>query len=441
MGQDSFTPRPASLANWGLFRGVAKIARSARRLARGTRVRLDWLHPVEPAGFWANSTSLGQFCEDLVGLGWFGEKMQSQALPMTELRQREPFAAGRRAQIDGLRALAMVGVLYVHFNDINPVTEDLRVSLFFVISGFIITHILFSAVERGGRIRIWNFYVRRMLRLFPALFVLVLAAAVLDADGFREEAFWHLFQMSNIRFSMLKEVHPWVVGHLWSLNNLEQFYLIWPVVILSLSLARIYVLTITIITATVLLHVHSNDLGVGGWWLFFVFNFDPIAMGAFAYLLQRNAPVAAALRAYSALIASLAVIASPFFLWPSFSDSLTYRVMCEPALAVIVVGAFWGYRGPLGWALGCGFSRFVSKISYGVFMYHLLLWWAVGQIFPWMLEKSFLTFALMSTLSVAVATASWYLIEEPISRLKRHFPVSDRPESSVPKAEDALPFT
>jgi peptidoglycan/LPS O-acetylase OafA/YrhL len=351
--------------------------------------------------------------------------MQAQSLPIAEPQRAEAGVVGRRAQIDGLRALAMVGVLYVHFNDSKPVTEDLRVSLFFVISGFIITHILYSTVERGGRINIWNFYIRRMLRLFPALLVVVLAAAALDADGFRQEALWHLMQMSNIRFALIEEVRPWVVGHLWSLNNLEQFYLVWPIVIVCLPLSRIYVVTIALFTATVLVHANSDHLGINGWWIFFVLNFDPIAMGVFAYLLQRHAPIAAVIRSYPALIASCLTIVSPFFLWPEFSASLTYRVMCEPALATIVVGAYWGYRGPLGWALGCGVSQYVSKISYGVFMYHLLLWWIIGQYSVQALDKGFVTFLWMSALTVAVASLSWYVLEQPISRLKHRFPVSD----------------
>jgi len=104
----------------------------------------------------------------------------------------------KRPQIDGLRALAMIGVLYVHFWNKAPVTEYVRVTLFFVISGFLITHILMNAKARGGHILVRNFYIRRALRLFPALIVCFAAAWALNADGFRDSAAWHFMPTSNI---------------------------------------------------------------------------------------------------------------------------------------------------------------------------------------------------------------------------------------------------
>ena len=120
----------------------------------------------------------------------------------------------RRAQIDGLRAIAMAGVLYVHFWNDHPVTEFLRVSLFFTVSGFLITHMLWKARAEGGALLPLNFYIRRALRLFPALAVLVAFGILFDIDGFRGRAFWHLFQLSNLSFPYYQDVRPFVTGHL-----------------------------------------------------------------------------------------------------------------------------------------------------------------------------------------------------------------------------------
>ncbi len=327
-------------------------------------------------------------------------------------------------------ALAMVGVLYVYYYNDDPTTEGLRVSLFFTVSGFLITHILYSAKELGGRISILNFYIRRALRLFPALFALVLVSAYFDIDGFRDEAMWHLLQLSNVRFAMIEKFHPWVMSHLWSLNMLEQFYLSWPIVIILLPIQRIYLLTLGIVVVTTLLRIHQVELGLNGWWTVLVFSSGPIAFGAFAYLLQRHEPIAVVIRSFGALALSAAVILSPAFMWEGFGQSTTYWVLCMPALSTIVVGAYFGYCGPVGWLLGCSLARFVSKIS-AVFIYHFLVWWCIGEMFPSMYEKTVTNFLVLSTVTGVVATLSWYLIEGPIGRLKSRFPIRQAPMSEA----------
>ena len=82
-----------------------------------------------------------------------------------------------------------------------------------------------------------------------------------------------------------------------------------------------------------------------------------------------------------------------------------------------------GYRGPIGWMLQSATAQFMAKISYGVYVYHLLLWYLVVQLYPALFTKGPQTFFVMTALTIAVATASWYMIEEPISKLKNKFPV------------------
>ncbi|MDP3860591.1 MAG: acyltransferase [Phaeovulum sp.] len=340
---------------------------------------------------------------------------------------------GRRVQIDGLRALAMIGVLYVHFWNKSPTTEHVRVSLFFVVSGFIISQILMTARDRGGRIHILNFYARRALRLFPALFVLVALGVIFDMDGFRGLAMWPILQASNIYFAMSGSFKPWITSHLWSLNALEQFYLLWPIVILLLPLRRIYVLVLFIFTAMILVRVNGEQFGLSGWWRNMVFVSDPIAMGAFTCLLMRVRAVALVLISRSAIIAALLVLAAPFYLWEGFGNSQSYRVMIQPALAVLVAGAFVGYGGLAGWLLGNKATLFVSKISYAVYIYHLMIWWLVGQYFPAIWAPGPTTFAILSALTLLAATISWYALEQPISRLKRYFPTAtfDKPAGAT----------
>jgi peptidoglycan/LPS O-acetylase OafA/YrhL len=199
--------------------------------------------------------------------------------------------SNKRPQLDGLRALAMIGVLYVHFWDGAPVTEHVRVTLFLVVSGFLITHILTTAKERGGNIVVRNFYIRRSLRLFPALIICFAIAWVFDADGFRSSVVWHMLSASNIYFAIQKQFTPWVVAQLWSLNVLEQFYLVWPLVILYFTSKTIHVFVLVGLSALFFVHANANELGINGWWLSLFLAFDPILTGVLAYLLHPSSTV------------------------------------------------------------------------------------------------------------------------------------------------------
>ena len=172
------------------------------------------------------------------------------------------------------------------------------------------------------------------------------------------------------------------------------------------------------------MRVNAGHLGINGWWKFFLFSFDPIASGALAYLLTTNAKVAEVLRSVPVLIASIAVLASPLFMWEKFGDSESYRLLMQPALCAIVVGAFHGYDGLIGWVLSNRVARFLSTISYGVYMYHLMVWWFVAQVAPDLFVKDARTFVVVSALSILAATVSWYAIERPISRLKDKLPTT-----------------
>lgn len=329
----------------------------------------------------------------------------------------------RRAQIDGLRAIAMAGVLYVHFWNDHPTTEFIRVSLFFTVSGFLITHMLYKARARGGDMLPLNFYIRRALRLFPALAVLVLFGAIFDIDDFRARAWWHLLQLSNVSFAHYQEVRPNIAGHLWSLNVLEQFYLLWPLVMFYLAVSDIYLAIVVLWIAIVFLRTNAGHVGINSWYAWATLAADPILVGAMTYLLCLFAGFANMVRSRVLIVASLAVCVLPLVLWKGFGESSSYRLLLQPALGVIVANAFFGYGGPVGWLFETRLVAFLSRISYGVYMYHLLVFWMFTQIHPITLgEYGPGTVALLVGATLIFATLSWYLIEEPISRLKTRFP-------------------
>src|SRR5437588_243135 len=139
---------------------------------------------------------------------------------------------GHVAALDGLRGVAILLVVSVHFTGV-PKGGGLGVDLFFVLSGFLITTLLLEERERDGRIRIRAFYERRARRLLPALAVLLLAFLVIDAaqgrNGLSQVAVYGLYA-GNAYEAFVSSVSTPSLGlvHLWSLAQEEQFYLLWP---------------------------------------------------------------------------------------------------------------------------------------------------------------------------------------------------------------------
>lgn len=150
-----------------------------------------------------------------------------------------------RKDIDGLRSLAILPVVAYHAG-LNIPGGFIGVDIFFVISGFLITHIILESAEKG-EFRFIDFYYRRAKRLLPALFFMILLTAIASLfiltpsqyQEFSTSAVTATFFVSNIffnhsidYFSASAETMPLL--HTWSLAVEEQFYLIWPVLILGM---------------------------------------------------------------------------------------------------------------------------------------------------------------------------------------------------------------
>lgn len=347
----------------------------------------------------------------------------------------EPTAPGiarHHPQIDGLRLFAMLGVFYVHYWNHTPATEHARVSLFFVVSGFLITHMLLRARESHANLRVArNFYIRRALRLMPPLLLALAVMAWFDMDGVRQSLPWHVLQATNLRTFLYETWTPWVTAHLWSLNTLEQFYLFAPLVVLFLPRRSIFLVALAVLTFSILVRVHAQDLGIQGWIGIFV-AYDPIAGGALLALLLHVEALQAMLRSRIALAAALAFIFLPIWFGAGFGNSETYRVLLIPALVVLVASAWHGIGGPLGWLLGHKVVSWLAKISYGAYVYHFPLWWLVAERSPALYKTGPQTFFIMGALSLLAATLSWYVLEEPLARLKRHFPTRLPPTPGHP---------
>src|SRR5215813_13118594 len=143
-----------------------------------------------------------------------------------------PFSLGYRRWLDGLRGVAILLVLLFHLRLIRG--GSLGVDVFFVLSGFLITTLLVEEYQRRGAIRLGQFYLRRVLRLVPALAVIILLFLI-HTLVFDPPEVWNArwLEASSVatypsNLSSLTGITISMLGYTWSLSLEEQFYLLWP---------------------------------------------------------------------------------------------------------------------------------------------------------------------------------------------------------------------
>jgi len=220
--------------------------------------------------------------------------------------------------LDGMRGIAVLCVMVLHFTLVDGVTGAERlffdvtrmgwvgVDLFFVLSGFLITGILYDA--KGGAHFFRNFYMRRVLRIFPLYYaflvlVLVLLPTVRSAAAAPAETqFWLWTYLSNVLFARVGwEGMPGHTTHLWSLAIEEQFYLLWPLVVFFASRRRLVQICVGAIVFAELtrigLHYSAPD-GIAGYALMPA-RIDALAVGALVAVLAREPSSAAMLLRFS----------------------------------------------------------------------------------------------------------------------------------------------
>ncbi|MCU7817014.1 MAG: acyltransferase [Candidatus Thiodiazotropha sp. (ex Rostrolucina anterorostrata)] len=351
-------------------------------------------------------------------------------------------------QLDGLRAFAVMAVMVHHFLEGPGELGHFPVRLFFVLSGFLITGILLNCrrLAEGGvqskGYSIRQFYARRFLRIFPLYYMVIVVAWSMGVSDVREALFWHLSYLSNFYFARIGW-YPAATAHLWSLSVEEQFYLLWPAVVLFVPgrwLLRTFVLMIAVGNAFRLL-----ALLVGMNWVYLTVStpssFDSLAMGALlAYLCQKdggNPRWQSYLSTAGRWVACTGILMKTVFLVLGLSSLWTVWLYFSYTLWPLV--CLWlidraraGFGGWVGGVLTARPVVYLGKISYGAYVYHLFMLSLVPALFQslglefWELP-ALLRFVVLTTATIVVASLSWFGFEKPINGLKRHFPYKTQP--------------
>jgi peptidoglycan/LPS O-acetylase OafA/YrhL len=342
------------------------------------------------------------------------------------MESRAAVVPDRIPSLDGLRAISIVMVLFGHLAGTRgfPVplavgnffnSAELGVHVFFVISGFLITQLLLDELARKQRIDLGRFYLRRTLRIFPPYYVLIGVLVAAQAIGWiqlgHHDALRALTYTTNY-----DESRSWYVGHTWSLSVEEQFYLLWPAVLLFARTRR----AIVIAAATVLL---APVVRLALWELWrlpigarFETVADAIAVGCVLAgtreWLHRLPLYMRALNSPLFVLVPLTAIAANM----THDHPVVYYAVGFPLVNLCVaLSVDWAVThsdGIVGRVLNARPLVFIGVMSYSLYLWQ--------QPFLHRASNAALTaFPVNIVLAVVCALASFYIIERPSLRLRR----------------------
>ncbi len=331
--------------------------------------------------------------------------------------------------LDGLRAVAVFIVIACHFFG-SPIPGDLGVSAFFVLSGFLITWLLLNEYDTAGTISLRNFYSRRVLRIFPAYYFFITVSCLIDY--FRGHPWNGAFGLSGFFYlvNYYNATHghpPTSIAHAWSLAVEEQFYALWPLVLLMLvrrGRGRALAILALVIAAIAAWRSYLYlDLGVGTPYVYNAFDtrFDNVAVGCFLALGTRERWFLrlARLAARSALLPLVSLgllLVSRCATIASYHYSLGFTVDAFLVM-VLLVQVLQLYRHPLWSWLQHPVVRYLGIISYPLYLWHV---WGLGVGARLPLPPA-AQFMVSVAVCIVVASGSYFVIEKPFLALKKRF--------------------
>jgi peptidoglycan/LPS O-acetylase OafA/YrhL len=350
--------------------------------------------------------------------------------------QRPTWLPSYLPELDGLRGLAILAVVLYHCDYKQLERTSLHgavawgwagVDLFFVLSGLLITSNLLGARDKPRYFH--NFHARRVLRIWP-VYLLVLAVVYLNAPWFVGPSVWdavkaapwwaYLFCVQNLFHLTL----PAALAPTWALALEEQYYFFWAPTVRFLR--RPWMLAAVLVAALVCspLLRHLNPVWLWGLPTHTLIKLDGIALGSLLALglytlrLSQRAWLWIGLGGFVAGMAAAATVAGG----TSLLDSALAVGFAGAVLAAI---ASTGAPNPLNALLRRGPLAFYGRISYGMYMTHIMVFvyfgWFDKSMSPYGAAGIFAVVAFRLAATTAVAAALWYGFESQILKLKRYF--------------------
>lgn len=313
--------------------------------------------------------------------------------------------------MDGLRAISISLVvgghwaeLRYHFStagDVASAFANLGVRIFFVISGYLITSLLLKEYARTSTIQLREFYVRRAYRILPAAMVFMVPVFVI----FWHELRWYHMAAAALYLANFDFAHPWFLGHLWSLSVEEQFYFLWPAVLKRWHRHRVAIL-VGVVAFAPIFRVACHFLGMHGRTdTTFPAVADMLAIGCLLGIFAAWLPK---ITWRWALLMVVPVVLVPVYLGTlRFHLTALLLFVLWPVMHVCIAGLLLHVVQSPYWILNVKPVAWLGRISYSLYLWQQIFVYGTHSK-PWY----FVFFAL------GLASASYYLVEQPMLRLR-----------------------
>jgi len=361
------------------------------------------------------------------------------------------------SQLDGIRFLAVSLVLIDHWLAERNVLPfgPLGVTMFFVLSGFLITRILIQSKlkdDRTGRshwFSVKQFIIRRSIRIFPIYFIAIFVLYAFNVPPVRDTILWCLSYSTNI-YIATKQTWMGTIDHLWSLAVEEQYYLVFPYLILFLPTKHYLKILIGMVFLSVILRL-GFYFNSSPWMVQYVLMptcLDSFGLGgilAYFFTFQKDTFFKEIITTKYLIMSLLLLV---LFLYFSrqyqisskqvhhFGNLVVERLIGSFFCFFLIAKAVNGYDGIVKWFLENPVVSYLGKISYGLYLYHnfifnffhtpassliLRILHKIQRIIPALTQNVVFELLYFFGVTVFVSILSWYLIEKPINNLKKYF--------------------
>jgi peptidoglycan/LPS O-acetylase OafA/YrhL len=335
--------------------------------------------------------------------------------------------SGRIPSLDGIRAFSVAAVILGHLVGTNNFCiqslkydfAGLGLRFFFVLSGFLITTLLISEYATRGSISLLKFYYRRTMRIFPPFYTLILTVIILNELG------WIIIQENDILLATVYmtnffQERSWWLGHTWSLSVEEQFYLLWPAIIVFFGPRHGLKVAVTIYCLGPLFRVGTfyvfGKLGEPGIGETFPTVADSLAVGCMLALtrekLETNKKYMSGLDSClaPAAFALLFIVHASKFVLPNWAIGISIENVC---VAICLHWAITYPEGYWGRVLNSWPVVYLGTISYSLYLWQQLF--LNRNSFAWINS-----FPQNVIATLAISSLAYYIIERPALRLRKH---------------------
>jgi peptidoglycan/LPS O-acetylase OafA/YrhL len=359
------------------------------------------------------------------------------------------------ASLDGVRGVAISIVLLFHLLASSPQTNSraldfvvralgagwVGVDLFFALSGFLITGILFDTLQTSHYFK--NFYARRFLRIFPLYYGVLLVLLILFYPAHFDQGRPFL-----LLFAYLQNTPPWfrcspttvvqLTGHLWSLAVEEQFYLVWPVLVFLIRDRRKLLWTaagLALMAPATRFLLLAHGASFKETYEMTLCRADSLLAGAWLALAVRGNLREVVLRcakpvfALSLLLCGIIAWRTGNFDWKlnHSVNSYGYSVIAMASISLIAMAL--RPDSTTARLMRINVLRFLGKYSYGIYVYHQIVFMTAGVLVERFLHGFIhskplyhaVLLVIILLITIPLAVLSFHLYEQPFLKLKRYF--------------------